>query len=398
MKSFLVIMTVVSFLLVPVFAASQSTDPAAQPPPVAPSLVREGDFALKLVEVLKLGEAQDEAEAETILATSGIAPKNGWISDYPVTPDVIGELEKAVGEAADAKRLPMEKDEALKALRTAAVEMELPIVVELPGRYAEGPSPTTPEYAESSALDHYYDAEGPPVVTYFPPPPDYGYLYAWVPSPFFFSGYFFPGFFILHDFHKTIIVKKKVVVVSNHVVDRNTRRVLIVDPVKRSTGALIRAEERSRRGFVTPEARRGAGAIFERSRERAISRSGERALTPSGSGGPGSSPERRFPADRGRSTPGQGREERPQALEQGRTGGRAETGGRSFSRPEGLSERRGMDFQRAPESSGRSSTGENRSFTPRQRGGEGSFSSPSRGGRESRGGESKGRSRCVARC
>jgi hypothetical protein len=304
----------------------------------------------------------------------------------------------AVGEAADANRLPMPKDEALKALRTAAVEMEFPVVVELPGRYAEGSSQTPPEYMEPPALDHYYDTEGPPVVTYYPPPPDYGYLYAWVPTPFLFSGFSFPGFFILHDFHKTIIVKKKVVVISNHVTDRKTGKVLVVDPVKRSTGVLIRAEDKPRRGFVTPESRRGAGAIFERSRERAISRSGERRLAPAGSGRQDGSRERQLQPDRGRSTSGRRSEERPQTLERGRTGGRSETGGRSFSRPEGLGERRGADFQRPSESPGRSFRGEDRSLTPRQRGGEGSFSSPSRGGRESRGGGSGAKSRCTARC
>ena len=46
-------------------------------------LIREGDFAIKLVEALKVGQAKSEAEAESILASVGIAPKNGWIADYP---------------------------------------------------------------------------------------------------------------------------------------------------------------------------------------------------------------------------------------------------------------------------------------------------------------------------
>ena len=86
-----------------------------------------------------------------------------------MTPDIIGELEKAIGEAADAKRLPMGKDEALKAFRTTAVELELPIIAEVPDRYAESPSPTTPQYTEPSVINNYYYTEGPPVVTYYPP-------------------------------------------------------------------------------------------------------------------------------------------------------------------------------------------------------------------------------------
>jgi hypothetical protein len=150
---------------------------AIQPPPVAQTLVREGDFAIKLAEALKIGQAKSEAEAENMLASTGITPKNGWIADYPVTPDIIAELEKTVGEAADAKRLPIAKNEALKALRTTAVEFELPIIAEI-SEYTESPPPTTPEYTPPSAIDNYYDTEGPPVVTYYPPPWDYYYLYA----------------------------------------------------------------------------------------------------------------------------------------------------------------------------------------------------------------------------
>ena len=49
-------------------------------------------------------------------------------------------------------------------------------------------------------IDNYYYDEGPPVVTYYPPPYDYGYLYAWDPFPFWWGGVWFPGFFILTDF------------------------------------------------------------------------------------------------------------------------------------------------------------------------------------------------------
>ncbi len=178
----------------------------------------------------------------------------------------MGELQKAVSEAADAKRLAMGREEALKAFRTATVEAGIPIVVEAPGKYPE----TQPQYAESSAADDYYSTEGPPVLTYYPPPPDYGYLYAWVPCPFFFDAFFFPGFFVLHDFHKVIIINKKVVVVTNHVTDPKTRTVVLIDPVKRGTGReFMTTLNRPRmQGFASSNVQKGAASILSRSRER----------------------------------------------------------------------------------------------------------------------------------
>ena len=204
-----------------------------------------------------------------MLASSGIAPQNGWISDYPMTPDIIRELENAVAVAADSNRLPMGKDEALRELRTAAVELELPIIVDIPSEYGESSPATSPQYAEPSVVNNYYYNEGPPVITYYPPPWDYGYLYAWVPSPFWCGGFFFRGFFILRDFHKSIIFNRHTVVVSNHVFDRDHHRFFTVDPVRRGTGNSMRAvAERSEgRRFTTADARRGAESIFQRSHE-----------------------------------------------------------------------------------------------------------------------------------
>jgi hypothetical protein len=69
------------------------------------------------VEVLKLGTAKNEAEAESRLASIGIAPKNGWIANYPLTPDIIGELRRAIGLALDSGKIAMNKDEALMAVQ-----------------------------------------------------------------------------------------------------------------------------------------------------------------------------------------------------------------------------------------------------------------------------------------
>ncbi len=254
-----------------------SGEPSKQPPPVSQTLVREGDFAIKLAESLKMGKPQGEAEAESMLASAGIAPKNGWIADYPLTPDIIGELEEAVGEAADAKQLSMPKNEALKALRTTAVEFELPIVAEVPEGYTESPPPTTPEYTEPNVVDNYYNAEGPPVITYYPPPWDYYYMYAWVPSPFWWSGFYFPGFFILHDFHRVHHGHGHGGhghhgVVTNHVRDPQTGRISTIDPTRRREGRTSGVREAARtRGFSSTEARNGAQSIFKRSRERSSS-------------------------------------------------------------------------------------------------------------------------------
>ena len=266
MKKMLVFLLAAGLLLTQAAVYAQSDQTATKAPPVSQPLVREGDFAVELVEVLNIGTADNEAEAETMLGASGVAPKNGWIADYPVTPDIVGELQKAVSEAADAKRLAMGREEALKAFRTATVEAGIPIVAELSGKYPE----TQPQYSESSSVDDYYSSEGPPVVTYYPPPPDYGYLYAWVPCPFFLDAFFFPGFFVLHDFHKVIIIKKKVVVVTNHVTDPKTKTVALIDPVKRGTGRefMTTLNKPRRQGFASTDAQKGAASISERSHQR----------------------------------------------------------------------------------------------------------------------------------
>ncbi len=242
-----------------------------QAPPISQTLVREGDFAIKLAESLRMGSPSNEAEAENLLASAGIAPKNGWIADYPVTPDIIGELVTAVGDAADARKLVMGKEEALKALRTAAAELELPVIAEVPDEYTEGPSSTAPEYAEPPAVEDYYYAEGPPVITYYLPPPDYLYLYAWVPSPFWCSGFYFPGFYILNDFHRFHHHRYgHSFFVTNHIRNPRTGRLAMIDPVRRHEGRTFGVREAARtKGFGSTADRSAARSIFERSRQRA---------------------------------------------------------------------------------------------------------------------------------
>src|SRR5512139_1222204 len=64
-------------------------------PPVAQPLVREGDLAIQLAALYGLGAPANETEAEDLLSSAGIIPLNGWISDYPVTPEILGQLKEA---------------------------------------------------------------------------------------------------------------------------------------------------------------------------------------------------------------------------------------------------------------------------------------------------------------
>ncbi len=240
-------------------SGGQSGGTGTQPPPIAQTLIPEGDFAIKLAEALKVGRPQNEAEAESILASAGIAPKNGWIADYPVTPDIIGELQNSIGAAADSGKLPLDKNAALKALEHLAARQGLPVEADTESQVTQSePPPNGDAYVNPDVIDNYYDDQGPPVVTYYPPPPEYRYFQ--VPYRFWCSGFRFRGFFALNDFHRSCFVNGKRVTVSNHFVDLKTRRVIAINPRTRSIG----------KSPITnvSQARRGASSILERSRER----------------------------------------------------------------------------------------------------------------------------------
>jgi hypothetical protein len=283
-KSFVITMAFVSgLLLVPLTTGVPWAQTGETPPPVAPALVREGDFAIELVTELNLGTAENEAEAETMLTTPGIAPRNGWISDYPVTPDVIAEIEQSIIDAADGNRLPMTRDNALKALQNVEVSFDLAVIPDTSGNDAESGPPPDDQYTEPGVVNNYYYEEGPPVVTYYPPPPDYGYLYAWVPSPFWCGGFFFPGFFVLHDFYIVVVTGHhhhfhhghERGVVTNHFRDPRTGRIIRIDPSTRTVNRF--PINRSSHGSVTTDGdRRGSSALTGRSKEQAREFSGSR--------------------------------------------------------------------------------------------------------------------------
>jgi hypothetical protein len=137
-------------------------------PPIERTLVREGSLALKLAEALKIGEVKSEAEAESRLASIGIAPRNGWIADYPVTPDVIGELQNAIGAAVDSGKLVMKKDEAIKTFQDLIgdIESQYAGVEPLP----EAQPPSEPYYYPYPYYSYYYPY-------YYPYPYPYSYFY-----------------------------------------------------------------------------------------------------------------------------------------------------------------------------------------------------------------------------
>ncbi len=256
-----------ALFLLPLAVYAQSENSSKEAPPVSQALVPEGDFALKLVPALGLGTPSGEAQAEDMLTSVGIAPRNGWIADYPVTPDIVGELQDAMVTAADSKKLPMEKVEALKAFQDLTTEFGLAVVPGSSGQYAENQPPPDP-----AIVNNYYYEEGPPVVTYYPPPWDYDYLYAWVPYPFWSGGFFFSGFFCLHDFHRVVFVGHHRFVVSNHVINPVGNAVVRVDPVGRRTGnGFSMANISHNRGFNTSDANKGAASIFNRGVERSRS-------------------------------------------------------------------------------------------------------------------------------
>jgi hypothetical protein len=384
MKKILALIVTFSLLLISFAVYADSEQQASQPPPVAPPLVREGDFSMKLVGALNLGTAKDETEAESMLIAVGIAPRNGWISDYPVTPDIVAEIQKAVGEAGDANRLPMAKSDGLGAVQSVEASFGLAVVPDTSGRYAEAQPPATPQYTEPSVVDNYYDDQGPPVVTYYPPPWDYYYLYAWVPFPFWYTGFFFPGFFVLNDFDRVVFVHGNRCFISNHFFDRDHHRFSRVDPGRRWGGgreSMRAGDWRSEgRGFRTADARRGAESILQRSREGRMASRGSTGRTFSTSSGRNSRSFNGRNGGRAQMAPNQNFRGVPGGSERSfstpnRNGARSfsppamRSGGRSFNPPMGSA---GRSFS-PPSMSGRGFSGGSHLFS-------GGFSGSFRGG------------------
>ncbi|MGP8195140.1 MAG: hypothetical protein ACLQSW_05785, partial [Syntrophobacteraceae bacterium] len=223
MKRVLVILLVAAGLVLAPYAGSVNAQGSTSGrPPVEQPLVSEGEFAVELATALHLTSTHDEAAAENSLAAINIAPRNGWISDYPMTPDIIAEVSDSAARSASSGSLNISEADATRTVDSVSIAMDLPVKVagenytyesssgsssdyssssssEYQSSYA-APRPEYTDYVEPTDVDQYYDQYGPPVVSYYPPPWAYGYLYDWVPWPFWWGGFGFGGFFILGDF------------------------------------------------------------------------------------------------------------------------------------------------------------------------------------------------------
>jgi hypothetical protein len=342
-RIFLIVSLVAALVVVPmgVYGIEETSGPPPTPltdqmsantPPVEQPLVPEGVFAVQLVEALKMGRGQDEAQAESMLSGIGIEPKNGWIAGYPVTPPVIGEIERGVAGAADGGKIGIGKEQALKAVGDLKAKLGLSVttagvvpqsapqavpggqpantviykyvdkqgVIHYTDRYETIPKeyrdqmemiretvrpqtlgePASEEIPadnyipnpNSEVVNNYYYNEGPPVVTYYAPPDPYYYLYSWVPYPFWCSGFFFRGFFILHDFHRHVFVNNRPFVVTNHVVNAATHRTFTVDPVTRSLrGSTVANRVTSPQAFNSARVQTSARTIVGLSQNRLAS-------------------------------------------------------------------------------------------------------------------------------
>ncbi len=260
MKGLVVLLIVLmTFSLAPAVASGLSDQAGSNSPPISQPLVREGTVAVKLAEVLKIGTTTNEAEAESLLAAAGVAPRNGWVADYPVTPDIVGELQTAVAAAAEAQRISMAKDDALTAFQGAMGEYSLTVRPDTQGNTGDNTAEAIPP--DPAVINNYYYDEGPPVVTYYAPPPDYAYLYTWVGYPFWWWDAWFPGFFVLVDFdvhhHRHHF--------TNHVFDHNRNRFFSIDPAKRAHGGTFAGNDRPRAfrasGTQAMQSRGFAGSI-----------------------------------------------------------------------------------------------------------------------------------------
>ncbi|MCW8904338.1 hypothetical protein, partial [Sedimenticola sp.] len=196
-------------LLLPTWVAAQHAVEDNTVSAIDPVLVRQGDFAILLLEALSLGEVDTEEEATRRLGAIDIAPDEGWIADYPVTPEILAELALTIGDAADTGKIGLNRDKAMETLQALAAELGLYIPDEFSPRYARRYLLDDAYDCSGSTIRHYYDNYGPPVMSYCRPPYDYDYLYDWRPYGSWWHGHYYPGYYLLHRFHLVIHVDSK---------------------------------------------------------------------------------------------------------------------------------------------------------------------------------------------
>jgi hypothetical protein len=318
-------------LIIPSLAPAATEQRSTGPPPIEQQLVREGDFAVKLVFALGVGVARDEAEAESRLAEIGIMPKSGWIADYPVTPDISDEVRNSVIAAADSGKLSMSRDKAMQVFDDTLAEVGLPLAPYTgDSDYVSAAAPVE-NYQDPTVINNYYYTEGPPVVTYYAPPPAYDYLYSWVPYPFWTAGFLFTGFFVLNDFHRPVFLHHHhhkhhgSVFVSNHFRDGRTHKFFRIDHRSRVRGdSFVVRRGHDSRAFVTGDVRGRDSNFSDRNRTRSFNDG--RTISPRSTGN------REF----NRSSGSSGRDTR-QNFDRTRSFTPTSQGVRSFSSPSGNS-------------------------------------------------------------
>ena len=301
-------------------------------PPLAQTLVPEGVFAMQLAESLKLGPVPDEAKAEELLSSLGIEPKNGWLAEYPVTPDVLGDVEEGISKASEQGKIKLTKDQVLKLVGDVKAKLGFDVnpgsnppagLIERPGNKtiysytdSEGVIHFTDDYdsipkeyqknakifTESTLhqilgvkddgateatgpqymanpnpedINTYYYDQGPPLVTYYAPPDPYYYLYSWVPYPFWSTGFYFPGFFVLNNFHRQVFFNRHPYFVTHHLGGGAFSRPLSVGPVNQAWPRHMTSNAMSHpRWFSTPNAQASARAIVTLNQNRSRSING----------------------------------------------------------------------------------------------------------------------------
>jgi hypothetical protein len=275
---------------------------------------------MQLAEALKLGSVPDAARAEVLLSSLGIEPKNGWLAEYPVTPDVLGDVEKGISVASGQGKFVLTKDQALKVVAEVKAKLGFDVnpgsnappgvvtqpsntriynytdskgIVHFTDEYDSIPkeyqkaakivSPSTPHEFSSTApvdgaadlpgpqyrvnmnpeaINNYFYEQGPPLVTYYAPPDPYYYLYSWVPYSFWSTGFYFPGYFVLNNFHRQVFFNRQPYFVTHHVGGGAFSRPLSVGPVNPAwPGHRVSDGMAQPRWFATSNAQASARAI-----------------------------------------------------------------------------------------------------------------------------------------
>jgi len=260
-----IIICIVSLLLIllPAVAFGQTDLVKSVPPPISQPIVSEGMLAVSLAASLGVESTDDEIAAESALGDMGIAPANGWIADYPVTPDIIAEVSQSIIAAVDEGQVAINRDEALRRFSATIASLGLTVRPYAGTETGVSKPVSCDNYPNPAMVSTAYTSDGPPVVTYYCPPPDYYDLYAWVPYPFWWSEFWFPGFFILRDFHRHVHVRNHFVIITNHFNDVRRNRVFRIDPGDRFRGrSYAGIGARPSRGFISTGVPRSSHTIF----------------------------------------------------------------------------------------------------------------------------------------